>query len=420
MRSVIGVATLPVGRAKSSYSTGRFSSTAAPPWATLQFPIEMAGRVSVLAVEDHHAPMLAEFFRLTWNANATAEDVQASRITVAQQNSSEPGIAPPTFIAVQDDKVIGYCSSLPLKLWSGHEVHAAYWAKGLMVLPEFRGGPIGFHVLSALSKSRPLMAAVTVAEGSKRLFGALGFRDHGAIPNLIRHTRLRLALGQLRPLQLSASGLPKRLVLGAAETLRRTGLATVGGTVADGLTAPFWGARPSRGAELSVQPVVERDALDALWLELRGSLGGHPVRDYESWSHQYLGEREAPYHFVCLWRNGSLKGVSVLKTPRAKGDPRLAGLRMASISDLLVRPDDPDLGALLAATERHAAALGAGSVILSVSNRRVVEQARRRGYLERSGNIHFFLRATNQAVTWPTTLGEWWLTRGDGESDATF
>jgi len=380
----------------------------------------MAGRVSVLAVDDHHAPMLAEFFRHTWNASATAEDVQASRIRSAQQNGSEPGVAPPTIIAVQDDRIIGYCSSLPLRLWSGREAHAAYWAKGLMVLPEFRGGPIGFHVLSALSKSRPLMAAVTVADGSKRLFGALGFRDHGAIPNLVRQTRLRLALGQLRPLGLSASGMSKRLALGAADALRRTGLATVGGLILDGLTAPVWYTRPSRGAELSVQPVVERQALDALWAELRGHLGGHPVRDYEAWFHQYLGEREVPYHFVCLWRGGVLNGVSVLKTPRAQGDVRLAGLRMASISDLLIRPDDPDLGALLAATENHAAALGAGSVILSVTNRRVVDQARRRGYLERPGNIHFFLRATDQAATWPATLGEWWLTRGDGESDATF
>jgi hypothetical protein len=380
----------------------------------------MAGRVSVVSVEDHHSPLLADFFRQTWDPHSTADQVHAARRVSARENCSEPGLVPPTFAAIQDDRVIGYCSSLPLMLWSRGFAHRAYWAKGLMVLPEFRGGPIGFHVLNALSKSRPLMAAVTVAEGSKRLFGALGFRDYGAIPNLIRPTRLRLAANQLRPLNLAATGTPMRLALGSAELLRRTGLAALGGALADGITAPFWHSPLSNGARISIEIILAQSSVDLLWQEVREKLGGHPFRNHEALASHYSGEGDSPYRFVCLWRDDALKGVAVLKTPRLQGDSRLAGLRMASISDLLISPEDPDLGALLKATEQQAAFLGAGAVILSVSNRRVVEVARRRGYLERPGNIHFFLKATGQSTVWPDTLGEWWLTRGDGESDATF
>ena len=97
----------------------------------------------------------------------------------------------------------------------------------------------------------------------------------------------------------------------------------------------------------------------------------------------------------------------------------LAGAPL-NMLDMLVHPEEKGVGLLLAAAEQHAASMGAGAVILSITNRRIVESARRRGYLERRGNIHFFLRDTAKRTIWPESLGGWWLTRGDGESDATF
>lgn len=380
----------------------------------------MAGRVSVLAAEAHHAPMLAEFFRLTWDPSATVERVLAGQATAAAANASEPGVVPPTFIAVQDDRVIGYCSSLPLTLWKQGQPHAAYWAKGLMVLPEFRSGPIGYHVLAALTKSRPLLAAVTVAEGSKRLFGALGYRDVGAIPNLVRATRYRMALSQIRPmaLPLGSSGL-KRVALRSAEFARRAGLAYAGGLLADGVSGLLYRSGRAHG-EVRLHDVLDTTELDTLWQQVQGEVPAMPARDGRTWSQRYFADGATMYRRVTLRRQGRLVGMALVKVPRVKGDPRLAGLRMASISDLLISPCDPGVGALLQAAEDAAAHMGAGSVILSVTDRRLVAAARQRGYLQRPGNIHFFLRDTNRDSAWPEPLGDWWLTRGDGESDATF
>ncbi len=380
----------------------------------------MAGRVSVLAVEDSHAEILADFFRRTWDSSATAERVLSGRHNAAAQNCSEPGTVPPAYIAVQEEKVIGYCGSLPLRLWHAGTVHRAYWAKGLMVLPEFRGGPIGYHVLNALTKSRPLMAAMVVAEDAKRLFGALGYQDHGSFPNLIRQTRFRLALTQIRPLDLPASKWPVRLAVRAAEAARLAGLPLLGGGLADALTRPVWRPRPAKGTSVTIEPSVAKEQMDRLWEATRDDLGALSARDHLAWSKRYSGASHGLYHFICLWRDDRLVGVAVLRSPRKKADARLAGLRMASISDLLVHPSDPEIGLLLATCEDHAATLGAGAVILSISNRRVVEAARRRGYLERPGNLHLLLRASSRDYQWPPVLHDWWLTRGDSESDETF
>ncbi len=373
----------------------------------------------MLPVESHHAPQLAEFFRNTWDPASTAEKVTEGRARGAAENISEPGIPPPTFIAIQGDRIIGYCSTLPLRLWAKGVSRSAYWAKGLMVLPEFRGGPIGYHVLAALTKSMPLVAAVTVAEGSKRLFGALGYRDFGAIPNLVRPTQYRLALTQIRPKRLGAEGRLLKLALGAAELGRTSGAAYMAGLALDGASSLFF--REIRGhSEVSVSDSVQRDEIDPLWDKVKQRLSALPVRDYLSWKARYGLGSSSDYSYITVRRDGELTGVALVKTPKAEGDSRLAGLRMASISDILVSPDDPALPLLLQASEARAAQLGAGAVILSATDRSLLDAARRRGYIRRPGNIHFFLKTPPEESWWPADLSSWWLTRGDGESDASF
>lgn len=373
----------------------------------------------MLPVESHHAPLLAEFFRNTWDPNSTSEKVTEGRARGAAENISEPGFPPPTFIALQGGRIIGYCSTLPLRLWAKGESRSAYWAKGLMVLPEFRGGPIGYHVLAALTKSTPLIAAVTVAEGSKRLFGALGYRDLGAIPNLVRPTQFRMALSQVRPKSLCAEGRLLKLVLGAAELGRGYGGAYVAGLALDGVSSLLFRERAGHN-EVHVSESVDRDEIDSLWDRVKVRLSALPVRDYKSWKARYGLGPLSGYSYVTVRRDAELAGVALVKIPKAEGDSRLAGLRMASISDILVSPDDPALPLLLQASEARAAQLGAGAVIMSMTDRRLLDAARRRGYIRRPGNIHFFLKAPTDESWWPADLSSWWLTRGDGESDASF
>lgn len=377
----------------------------------------MRPKVSIIEANDSHAEILADFYRKTWNPEATAEEVLASRRIAATGNVSEPGVVPPTFIAVQDDQVLGYCSSLPLRLSDGHDEHPAYWAKGLMVLPEFRSGPIGFAVLKELVRSRDLVAAVTVAEGSKRLFGALGFHDFGAIPNWIRPTRFRLAASQFRPQLLDLP--PKwRALASMLELARKTGATPAVGALVDTLAKV---SRRASGPGTVVEQVRElgEAELNGLWSRVRQHVGAGPVRDFAAWSERYL-QNGLPYIALAHKTDGKLDGVLLLRIPRADPDPRAAGLRFASISDLLVDPAGAGARSLLLAAEMVAAAHGAGAVIITASNRRLQSTVQGAGYIRRAGNIHFFLKAEKDTAPWPSVMEDWWLLRGDGESDGSF
>ena len=143
-------------------------------------------RLEVVRVDDNHAEMVAAFFREVWDEHATAASVAASRAAGAARNTAEPGLAPPTWIAIRDGRVLGYVTTLPVRLWDGAREWPAYWIKGLMVLPECRGGPIGYLVLKAAVASLPRTGALAVAPPARRLFEALGYKDFGAVPNWVR------------------------------------------------------------------------------------------------------------------------------------------------------------------------------------------------------------------------------------------
>ena len=75
--------------------------------------------LEVLESDDRHAPEIAEFIRTIWNPAATPESVIRSRAEEAARNRAEPGVPPPTFIALQGGRVLGYVTSIPVRLWDG-------------------------------------------------------------------------------------------------------------------------------------------------------------------------------------------------------------------------------------------------------------------------------------------------------------
>ena len=184
-------------------------------------------RVEVLRVSEAHATELAEFFRAVWDPAATAESVTAARAAAARDNLAEPGVAPPTFAVFIEGRIVGYVGSLAVRIQVRGVEQPAYWAKGLMVLPEHRNGPIGFTVLKALVGSLPRSLALTVAPASRRLFGALGYADLGAVPNGVRFLRPDRVLARLDLAALGLGGLPTWAapLLGS---LQRLGVAAVG------------------------------------------------------------------------------------------------------------------------------------------------------------------------------------------------
>ena len=63
--------------------------------------------------------MLAEFFRVAWQSTASPDEVLAARKRAATENLSEPGRVPPAQIAIQGDRIVGYCGSLAVRFWNG-------------------------------------------------------------------------------------------------------------------------------------------------------------------------------------------------------------------------------------------------------------------------------------------------------------
>src|SRR5439155_18094383 len=148
-----------------------------------------AGGIEVMLATDEHAGLIATFYREAWGQATTAESVLSARRQAAAENVVAPGEAPPTAIVLEGSRVIGYCGSIPQRLWDGVAEHPAYWVKGLMVLPEYRGGPIGFLVVKELAKQLPRATILVVAPAARRLFSALGWTDLGAVANFVRLLR---------------------------------------------------------------------------------------------------------------------------------------------------------------------------------------------------------------------------------------
>ena len=186
--------------------------------------------VTALATEEH-ADAIAAFYREVWNPAATAESVVAGIRRSAAQNVSAPGQATPTALVLAGNRVVGYCGSIPQRLWDGARERPAYWVKGLMVLPEYRNGPIGYLAVKELARHLDCSTILTVAPAARRLFSALGYTDLGAIPNWTKALRPSVMAERLDLDALGLSGLPNWIGAGVS-VARRTGIAAVAAKLA--------------------------------------------------------------------------------------------------------------------------------------------------------------------------------------------
>jgi hypothetical protein len=122
---------------------------------------------------------------------------------------------------------------------------------------------------------------------------------------------------------------------------------------------------------------------------------------------------------VGVRRGESLAGLAIVRTPSDASDTRLRGIRVATLSDLLLDPADVKSGlALLGAVERTARKLDADALLASSSANLAVRLLRQQWYLPLGGTIHLLFRASGASGTaFGETVGDWWLQRGDGGSD---
>ena len=374
-----------------------------------------ASTVTVVRVEDQHAPALAEFYRQVWDPAATPERVRQARAAAAAANPVVPGEDIPTFLLLQAGRALGHVTTIPTRLSTASGERPAHWLKGLMVLPEHRNGPVGMMVLKEavrLLADAPLIAMV-VQPAPRRLFQALGFADLGPIPNFIKVLRGDRVLSRV---DLDALGLPGGRIV---RTAQRVGLAHLAGVAAN-MVLGVWsavGGRGDRGLAVTVAPDLDRAAGDALWTRVREQLATAPARDGRLLAWRY-GPTAAAYRIASIRSSGGgLEGVAVVREPREQGDPRLRGLRIATFSDLLFPPDRPEIGlAAIVAAERIARDHDADAMLCTASHHTLRPLLRRRAFLPLGGNVHFMIRDAAP----PLPLSEWWLTRGDSSADEVF
>jgi hypothetical protein len=380
-------------------------------------------RVEVVAVEDGLVSELADFYRAVWDPRATAESVRAARAAAAVGNLAEPGKAPPTFAVVMDAKIVAYVSSLPVRVRAGGEDQPAYWAKGLMVLPEYRNGPLGYTVLKALVGSLSRSLVLTVAPASRRLFGSLGYADHGAVPNFLKLLRPNRVLARLDLERLQLQGLP-RWAPAIVRGVQRTGLAMLGGHVLGAVAAcrAAMSARSGGGMEISLSADPPDAALlEELWRDVRPGFPLGVARNAP-----YMLSRYARPHAGEVYRwavvgqgtKGPPVAAAVVRRPGGE-DPRLAGIRVATLADLAVSVENPVAAlAALSGAERIAREWDADGVLATVSHPAAIRALQRRAWVRIPGNVHFLTRnASGSGAPWSSSLEDWWLCRGDGESD---
>ncbi len=376
---------------------------------------------AAVPVAEEHAELLARFFRAVWDPAATPEAVVRGRAAAAAANPVAPGEAPPTFIVLARDRAVGYLTTIPFRLSCHGREHGAHWLKGLAVLPEYQNSAVGFLLLRRAIRELPLSLAMVVQPGAVKLFRMLGHTDVGVVPNYVRvlePTRV------LRRLDMDALGVarPGSWKRSALRVARAPGLAPVLGNAARLLLrAGVLAAGRPPALDVHAAAAPDRAGLDALWRSVRNQLPAAAVRDGAAVLPAQGSEGGGGMRVLGAYQRSALVAYATVRAPRAQGDPRLNGIRVASVSDLLFRPDAPAAGlAVLAAAEETGREFGADALFCSASHPVLGRLLRRRGYVGMGGNMHLLARDATLRAALPAPLSDWWVTRSDSAADETF
>ncbi len=357
--------------------------------------------VQALRLTDEHVPALARFFQTVWNASST------NRPTIHPET--------PAFGVLRDGELLGYVGTLPLRLWNGVNEQTAHWMKGLMVLPDYRNSGIGYFVLQEAMRHLNLAGSLSVAPAAHRLFQAVGFQDLGPLPNQILLLRPADVLRRLDLKAIGLSRLPPAVSM--ALTLSRTQAMSATAGVAYSSAIKGWhGLLRRRSRKLDLDTVLPDDAeLDTLWAHMRDAVPASPVRDSLHIKTRYFDRSNGPYSCLAVRDHNELVALAVVRHPGDTIDPRLRGIRVAVMSELVARPDHTDaIMAAVGGAESIARDRGAHALICSVSHRQVFKRLRHQGYATLPGTVRVLMKTGGG---FPPAVHDWWISRGDGEAD---
>ena len=377
--------------------------------------------VKLLRVSDEHDSALAAFYRATWSPQATADSVRCARRSAAVHNPVSPGDEPPSFIFIQDGKILGYLGTIPIRVWTQNRESLAHWVKGFMVLPEFRNGPIGFLLLRETLRNLNCAMALAVLPVVVGLSVQLGYTDLGRLSNFVRFLRPARLLSRLRLEEIGFPGLPIWLRRSAALG-QRVGLATAAGVCLDVFTRSAIGLRGRHPLSFTIEVSTPgSNEMDTLWQRARQTFAASLVRDSRYLNWRYLRDNSNTYRFVAIRFKGDLRALAVIRKPRADGDPRLHGATVATLSEWIFPLDEPLAGlTALAGAEHVAGDLGADALLCSASHLIAFPLLRRRGFWKLPPNVHLLIRDSGNTCSLPNDLSDWWITRGDSNADDAF
>jgi hypothetical protein len=368
------------------------------------------------------ADSIAEFIRAAaWDRNATPESAREMLRSAAAENPFAPGEEPPTVGVFMGRRLVGYVTTIPTRFWNGREHAAAHWIKGWWVLEEYRNSPIGFLLLKEMLKQVGLVASMPAALMPRRLSEALGMRDLGAVRDYVAPLRPGRMLRKLDFARLEhLRSLPGALSIAVRAARTPPFVYAAGALITLGLTTlRLPSAFAGRGLTARLDERLPGDAqLDSLWTRARRGLSSAATRSgaYLRW--RYERGAHARYRFATAWRGDHLVGLAVLAHPQRLDVPRIAGLAIGTLVDLVVDPDCPAaLPRVLAVARRWGKSANYDALLLTASRRTLKGPLLRAGYIQAPGNIHLLLRDPGAGHGLSTDLDTWMVTRGDAWGD---
>jgi hypothetical protein len=324
---------------------------------------------------------------------------------------------PPRVLFLKEQEVIGHVATMPVRLAVGGRQLDAAWAVGLVVLPEYRNGPVAPLLVKKLNEAVDIALTLHVEEAALRVFKGVGWHHLGVIPQYVRVLNARAFVRTFA--RRGRQFLPDRgAKLWAV-------LPHVSAPVAGFVRLAFTGLAAAgvvsrrRAAGVSV---VEERAFDPGYTELaervKHKLGVWVIRDEEYLATRY-GRRMAAYRLLACRRQGRLLGYAVVKLKEFVNDPRMGDTRMGTLVDSVFDPDEPEiLDALLAGVVRLSRRERVDVVFCTASLRMLGRHLKRHAFVTMPGTLNAAMHDRTGVLGAPRPLDQWHLMRGDSDADA--
>jgi GNAT superfamily N-acetyltransferase len=307
------------------------------------------------------------------------------------------GDAPPYYLLMDGERVIGMHGHMPLRFSLGGERRMGFLAHDDLLSSDYRGQGLGKVMLSGVAEqSPPFAGALWHNEPNRRLYGKCGWVE---VPDFFPWVKI------LDPMSAVRGRLGEGL-------LARTAAALLGA----GLRARDL-ASPRASSSLRVEEISAFDSrFDELFDAAAPSLEASVVRDAAYLNWKFVEKPGNRYLRLAAADAGdSLAGYAVLRTDRTEDELR------GKIVDLLADPRRPEaFAALIGRSLEELRGRGAARVEVACTHEPFCAQLRRFGFLRANTPLRFMLSQWEGIIepAWVESARHWYLCFADADGDA--